>query len=436
MIKYSCSARISKKQHSIILIVCFFCTTFSFGCTTKEEPEPSNCEVYTIEEIESVQTDGIYPKGKNFPILLYAVAESELKNIGSYGFNIAHIYRLPPQTPITYINACKINGILTHTLVPYNRAADRNTGVSTAVDSVTYANYINESNLTQNVSWWDMPEELRYWKVEEYSMLKTYSKWTKIIDPEKKPVYMYIPGHYKKDDILPYVRYLDVIPASCYVEYMNKPRTYVRYQIENIFKAMAQLKEVEGRDYLNGEKTVVAILELYKYDNSRPVTPEGIHHDFWQALACGAKGIAVYSHAYRNYFPEAWNQLCLDVSNFMGIENLDQVVLYAQVDTNVSFTVTDGDQMAAPMIVQGESDVTYPSLNIRAFNVRTADGNCQKYIIAVNSSASPITAKIKRVLNTSGKAEVLFEERDDLQIINGEFTDTFDRYGVHIYKVF
>lgn len=435
MKKNNAFLQVKNGYYPMLLVACFLCTTLSYGCTSKEEPEPFNCQVYQIQEVKSAQVDGLYPKGKNFPMILYAVAETELQNAKNLGWNTSHIYRLPPQTPLAYINASKASGLLTQATVPYNHAGDRNTSESTAVDSTTYANYIVQSNTTQNVSWWDMPEELRYWKAGEYNMLKTYSRWAKNIDPEKKPVYMYIPGHYKKEDIMPYVRYLDVIPASCYVEYMNMPRTYVRYQIENIYKAMDQLKEVEGKDYLNGKKTVIAILEMYKYDDNRPVTAEGIHHDFWSALASGAKGIACYSHAYRKYFPEAWNQLCLDVSNFMGDKNLGQVILYGQVDTNVSFTITQGDQTAAPMVIAGQPNTIYPSLNIRAFNVIDAEGNCCKYIIAVNSSSSQITATIKRVLNVNGKVKVLFESRDDIKITNGEFTDTFEKFGVHVYKI-
>ena len=104
-----------------------------------------------------------------------------------------------------------------------------------------------------NISWWDIPEELRYWKNSEYNIVKKYPGLIRKYDSNKRPTYMYIPGHYESKGVANYVPYLDIIPASCYTNYQHLPNIYVRWSIERTQKAITSKGFKFGKDYLNNE---------------------------------------------------------------------------------------------------------------------------------------------------------------------------------------
>ena len=72
-------------------------------------------------------------------------------------------------------------------------------------------------------------------------------------------------------------------------------------------------------------------------------TPSQTYHDFWSAIASGARGISVFAywHALHDD-PSLTNnlqQLNLAASQITGSEKLGNVVLYGTRNTNVTFSV-------------------------------------------------------------------------------------------------
>ena len=54
----------------------------------------------------------------------------------------------------------------------------------------------------KNLSYWDLPEELRFYKEEEREILIKYTSLIKRIDSiDRKPILLYIPGHLPKERI-------------------------------------------------------------------------------------------------------------------------------------------------------------------------------------------------------------------------------------------
>ena len=49
--------------------------------------------------------------------------------------------------------------------------------------------------------WWDLPEEMAYWKPTELQLTQDYSAWTRTYDRDQRPNYMYMAGH-QWDDVI------------------------------------------------------------------------------------------------------------------------------------------------------------------------------------------------------------------------------------------
>ena len=102
--------------------------------------------------------------------------------------------------------------------------------------------------------------------------------------------------------------------------------------MESTVKAIESAGAKIGRDYLAGEKTPVAVLELFYPTEDikgwKLIEPEGSYHDFWQAIVSGAKGIMIYSYFHRQDLPEfeaVWQMLNKAASQISGTENLGRV---------------------------------------------------------------------------------------------------------------
>lgn len=262
------------------------------------------------------------------------------------------------------------------------------------------------------------------------SIVSQYSAWTRKYDPKKLPNYMYIPGHYGADDVEKYVKYLDIVPASAYAGYMNKPNTYVRWSIERTFKGIADAGYRIGKNYQGGEKTVMAILEIFPAGDSR-MSPTQSRHDFWLSVASDVKGILVYAYHYRNSSTNLGNCMAAlsDAAEKFKGSHLDRVMIEGTTNTSVNFTITSGPQRTAQLTPpDGSGALDYPSLKVLA---KTWNGST--YIIAVNSNTSPVTANITG-LPSGSSATALFEDRN-VPVNSGVITDTFTGLGFHVYKL-
>lgn len=382
--------------------------------------------VITSDLEQSEEEDAFYPYGNKFPLALYAINDGFDLVVGQ-GWNIAHTYQ-PPPTKVPYTNAANNAGMLVMGRLSVIRQPDLQ--YYSEEEDVVKAD-IDTLNATGGIAWWDLPEEQRYWRVSEVEVLQNYTSWTRKYDPEKKPNFMYLPGHYKVEDLQKYVSYLDILPASCYSNYMNSPASYLRWSIERTFEAIENENYTLGKDYLNNEKTVMAILELYSAGVST-MSPEQSYHDFWLALACDVKGILVYSYAYRNAHPTlnaCWESLNLAVNRFTGVERLDRVAIEGETIHGVNFVITSGPQRTPTFLSYQQVYVDYPSIK-----VLTKKRGDYIYVIAVNSSTELIEVSIDGIPSQSSSGEVLFESRN-ITLNSGVFSDSFEGYGVHVYKI-
>lgn len=394
------------------------CTIVIFLFTLLSACKPENLISIPTPKQSTKDDDTYYPNGDKFPLALYAI-NSDFSFVATKGWNIVHTYS-PPPTKVSYINSAKNADLLVMGRLSVIRQADLQYYPES--EEVVKSD-IATLNATGGIKWWDLPEEQRYWRASEMEIVRNYTAWTRKYDPEKKPNFMYLPGHYKVEDLQKYVSYLDILPASDYSNYMKSPASYLRWSIERTVKAIENEKYKIGKDYLNNEKTVMAILELYSAGVST-MSGEQSYHDFWLSLACDVKGILVYSYAYEDKhdtLKECWESLNTAVRRFAGKEQLDRMAIEGEVVHDVDFEITSGPQRTRTFTSYEKEEVDYPSLKILA-----KKWNEHVYIIAVNSSTSPISANIKGIPNQGNSGEVLFERRNitiDSGILSDESKD-------------
>lgn len=203
----------------------------------------------------------VYPMGDQFPLVLYALYE-EFNIASSNHWNGGHTYHFAP-TPSAYFDTCALYGLTAMARLSYKDSL----GSKWSKPLNLIKDEILSQSVHQNISWWDIPEELRYWYPNEMQILQDYSMLTRVHDSLKRPNFMYIPGHYDSSDIKNYLPYLDIIPASCYTRWQHQPHAYVRWSIEQAKGAIAKAGYPFGKNYLSNEKTVMAILEIFEGDS-------------------------------------------------------------------------------------------------------------------------------------------------------------------------
>ena len=376
-------------------------------------------------------SQNLYPYGNKFTFGLYSL-HNDLDSAYYYGWNNGHRYGyviddiryLAAPMPDFYFEECKNNNLHTVARLSWTDSLESKWRES---DQIIIKEIIQQEKHT-NISWWDIPEELRYWKNSEYSILKNYSKLIREYDTKRRPSYMYIPGDYTKQAIKNYVPFLDILPASCYTNYLDNPNVYVRWSIEMTKNAILDDGYKLGKDYLNNEKTIIAILELFEIDKN--LTTEGTWHDFWLAIACDVKGIQVYSHFYRNSsstLKESWRVLNEAIKLFKK-NNLGEIILAGKsLELKPKITIGPG---TSPTVHIHDKSYTLPSLKV--FAKKHQDTT---YVIAVNSSSEYIIYQLQDVPPLVIESKNLISGK--IKNVNNQLiVDTLAPLGVSIFKFY
>lgn len=370
--------------------------------------------------------EGIYPQGKRFPLGLYSIETGENMNaVKQFGWNISHTYHFTPP----FLEQSEANGMQLLAGLP---------GESELIPESDAARAIQSLSGSDSIAWWDFPEERRWWRKHEMALVVNYSRWTRQYDPGKRPNFMYIPGNYSMESVAKYVPYLDIIPASVYTTYGDKPHAWVRWRMESTVRAITEAGYRTGPEYLQEEKTPVAILELFhgakKKGPTRLMTPAGARHDFWQSIASGAQGILIFSHYHKRDKPQFeanWEVYCEAAAQLTGSEQLGQMILHGEAVKDLKFEVTKGPSVTDffKPVASKDAEINFPSINLLAKVWRGS-----LYVILVNSAVEPVNATIMGLPGTATKAAVLFENRS-VQLEQGEVAMSFPPLGVHILKI-
>ena len=396
---------------------------------------------FSILLLAGAHAQSVYPQGSGFPLEVYSLQpDSDIPAVAVNGWNIGHRYGWnevsDPSAGEDSLNALmqtfNQNGMqgLPH-LPAYH---DTTLAVWTEWAEGDMANWIQAIAPNTNIAYWDLPEEQRYWKPSEFQIVRDYTRWTRVYDPQQRPNYMYIPTHYTQDQVSNYVPYLDIVPASAYADFAGQPHAWVRWRMEETIRGIQLANAVIGPDYLNGQKTPVGVVQLFVGTNGNIPSADQTYHDFWQLIASGAQGVFVFSYFHRNDQNGAlvsnWNALQQAAAQITGSE-LGSVILNGQAVSGVTESVLSGPSQTVSFIPVGYSTpVQFPSIHLLA-----TQWNGNTYIIAVNSTDQAVTTSISNLPATSAaSATVMFESRT-VTISGSGFTDLFPAWGVHIYSI-
>ena len=199
----------------------------------------------------------VYPEGKRFPLVLYSIhTPEEMAEAGEAGWIVGHRYAFKAEylelaRAAGWLAVAHLRGKMKVEVLPEKAETDAEAKTGQAANTEEAGGTANpvkpqERPMTEqeaaaeiaglasheNLAWWDLPEELRWWRPDEYDLVKNLSAWTRKYDPRQRPNFMYLPGHYGAAGVAKYVEYLDIIGAGTYTEYSHQPRAWVRWRQE------------------------------------------------------------------------------------------------------------------------------------------------------------------------------------------------------------
>jgi hypothetical protein len=368
--------------------------------------------------------------------MMYEVPAISALSLMPYGWNILQNYGLDTTNDISdYLGDLLTNRVMSVAEIP---ATGTNHPFVGWTESQVQA-WVQTLAGNPNLAWWSLPEEMESLVPSEVQILSDYLTWTRIYDPQQRPTYEYFPNGTSAYAISRLAPNVDVLGLGCYCEYIGMPHAWVRYSVQNAgLNGIASAGKTVGNDYLNGQKTLVAVLYCARLTdgNTNPPTmptPAQTYHDFWSAIASGVRGIAVfaYNRALQDDPSLVTNlqQLNLAASQLTGPEKLGDAILYGTQDP-VTFTISSGPTQTVAFQPPSEP----APLQFSSLNVLSKTWSDTVFVIAVNSTDQAVTAVISNVPSFAASAALPFESRS-VVVTNGSFTDSFPPWGVHIYKL-
>lgn len=279
-----------------------------------------------------------------------------------------------------------------------------------------------------NISWWALAvEEVRWWNKNELKYLEVAYKAVKKADPEKRPMFVYMPGHYGSGGMRQYMPFMDLLAQGYYPNFGN--RAGFRYWCENVQQTV---KGFPGR-------FMVAVTEMYrdpKEEADYELIPAFVRHDVWMAIIHGFKGVIVFSFAQRRNF-DSHGEFFFAYSEVAGELNraengLGKVVLFGQDKKDIQLKVVEGPATVSIKRKQkpaGEVEFTYPTIKWRDMI-----HNSGRYCFAASSSKEPV----KAVLSGLPKQPVTVINAANGKVLgktaDGTFKLDFGPYGVQLLK--
>lgn len=253
---------------------------------------------------------------------------------------------------------------------------------------------IAETANSDLIAWWNItPEEMRHWRKQENDYMVTVARAVHDFDPQKRPVYMYEPGHVGAKRLAISGKYIDIIGKGMYPNYskMKLSRVFCRWSVEQELEAVRILKKAD--------KVPIAVLEMFQDPPAEEVKliESWVRHDAYCSLAAGAKGILVFSASRRPKFEvrekylDAYLQVCRELKGELG-----QAILFGKRRDDLTIDITSGPKEIKLKFYTHE-EKTYQSIVFA--NIAYKDS---RYLIMVNSANEPLEAVLDGLVYGSG----------------------------------
>jgi hypothetical protein len=200
----------------------------------------------------------------------------------------------------------------------------------------------------------------------------------------------------------------------------------------DIYPAVHEDEEVAGklefvargverlRRWSDDEKIVWNCIECSRISNTKiKPTPQQIRAEVWMSLIHGSRGIIYFVHQFEPTFVEA--SLLDDAKLLPAVTAINRQILTLAPVLN-SPTVEGAARIAGP---QAETPI--------ATMCKRRDGTL--YVFAVNMRQRPTTAVIELVTPEAHSSALVLGEDRTLAVDAGRFTDEFEAYAVHLYRL-
>ena len=279
------------------------------------------------------------------------------------------------------------------------------------------------------IGWWALGvEEVRWWNKNEMKYLEVAYKAIKNADPEKRPMFVYMPGHYGAGGMRNYMPHMDMLAQGYYPNFCN--RIGYRYWLENV---QATVKD------FTPDRPMIAVTEMFrepKTDEDYSLIGAFVRHDVWMALIHKFKGIIVFSFGNRRNFDSygeylyQYSTVAKELTREGGLGN---VVLFGEDMRDIKLEITKGPKTVTIQKKQGKPakmvDFTYPTIKYRDMR-----HNSGRYFFAASSSKEPVEAVITGLPEQAIKVINAADGKVLGETSNGTFALKFGPLGVNLLK--
>jgi hypothetical protein len=206
-----------------------------------------------------------------------------------------------------------------------------------------------------------------------------------------------------------YAKGADILGYDIYPVNYQLPLSTLSVGLENLKK------------WSGGNKPILAYIETTGFGNSGDgkiggtPSPAQIKQEVWQAIVHGARGIVYFVHIFSPTFNEAG--LLADPVRSNAVSDIN-----AQV--RALAPIINGPTVTSDLHITSTTRVDSMVKN---------DGKA-RYVFAVEMKGASASASFK-LSDVSGATVTVVGENRTLPMSNGSFTDSFEAYGVHIYKI-
>ena len=301
------------------------------------------------------------------------------------------------------------------------------------------------------IAWWYLqPEELRYWRAHEIRYLEVAARVIRESDPQRRPVWMYDPGHRDARGLARTARHLDIVGKGMYTNYSGQvhERVWCRWTIEQERKAIETVRGEEGQ--AAARRVPIAVPEMFQHpgkfvdayikDEQAAIAAVArwARHDAYAALVAGAEGIVIFSLRRRergelqltgelhDAYYQAYAKVARELTGELG---LGEVFLFGERREDVRVQVVEGPTTLT-LEYRNNEPVDYPTVGHAAIAV-----DRDRYIVLVNSSENAVSAVVSELpYGADIPVHDLFSGRT-FPLGEGEIEVNLEPLGVRAFRI-
>ena len=345
----------------------------------------------------------VHMHGQNFiPIGLYDVPTSAFQEVKDRGFNTVHLYH-DTQTLAEaedYLQKASDVGL---------RVLQNMPSAFISAGDDFWIQWVSELSKYDALLWWYLPEEPTLNGISHADMERLYNI-VRQYDPQHRPVATYY-GIFGPLDA--WCDATDIIYVGCYPEYSNEPRACMKAYIDEARRSCPNKSFVGVPAFFNSADFGVS---------AGYPSPQEARFDAYTALIDGTYGLNWFSYQAGVGLPDLYQ----GITQIAGeLNQLKPVLTSPYADQTIGVRITSGP-LKSPVTQSGD---VYDSIQI----LQKQSSNTT-YLFASNMATDTVTARFTSLPWNVTYVEVIFENRT-IPVKYGVFHDSFDAYGVHIYRL-